>query len=289
MGGGSPCRLIRSSADATGSTRAPVEQENGRGGGRRGIRCWVERVEIAGGGVLWRSELSLEVHRWIADHRVQDRAVVPATAYIELGLAAAFEIRGDEPVRFEDAAFSAPLFLADGVASSIQCSLSDTGRFQVHSRQDGGNHAWTLHFAADLRPALPPDGVEGPSEIAGREIRREEFYSQFAELGNTWGPAFQGVANARVSAAEGSSRTEVPPVLSADFAAYRFHPAVADACGHILPAIRAFAPGERRVPWWVTASRAWISTHCRKGAHSFARRDRAGRSCETRRRCHDLQ
>ena len=47
---------------------------------------------------MWHGDISLETCPWIDDHRVQNVAVVPATAYIEMAIAAAVAAFGEPPV-----------------------------------------------------------------------------------------------------------------------------------------------------------------------------------------------
>jgi acyl transferase domain-containing protein len=51
-------------------------------------------LAFAPGTYLWQGELDLNHLRYLADHRVQGMAVLPATAYMEMAMAAAVEVFG---------------------------------------------------------------------------------------------------------------------------------------------------------------------------------------------------
>jgi myxalamid-type polyketide synthase MxaC len=207
------------------------------------------KIDVAAepGTTLWLSEISLTSHPWIADHRVQGRPLLPATAYMEMAAAAGLETFGDTIVRVADACFEKPLFLSADAVYEMQTRLAQSGRFEVYSRAATQKDVWTLHATATVSVApaadAPPCTLPAPSETV-RHIDGASFYQRFAELGNDWGAAFQGVEYARVGDGEGWSRVVVPQTIRAEVAAYRFHPALADASGHILPAIRTFGAEE---------------------------------------------
>jgi malonyl CoA-acyl carrier protein transacylase len=193
---------------------------------------------------LWRSEISLQSQPWVADHCVQGRPLLPATAYVEMAAAAGAERFPGAPVRITDAHFEKPLFLATGAVYELQSKLDASGHFEVYSREANENRPWTLHVKATVHAAAPADAPPcemPPPSATVKHIDGASFYRRFAELGNDWRSAFQGVEYARISGTEGWSRVAVPESIRGELAAYRFHPALADASGHIMPAIRAFA------------------------------------------------
>jgi acyl transferase domain-containing protein/acyl carrier protein len=202
------------------------------------------RFDIAGAKEIygWEAEVSFETLPYLTDHRVQGGAVVPATAYLEMAIAAGHEILGDGPMSATDAQFHKPLFLTASTVARVQVSYeAPHGVVRVHSRIDGSG-GWTLHASFRVVKADPPKhqsvpaGFEG---LAGREMSHAEFYSFFAARGNQWGPTFQGVDHAWLGDQEGWSSVIIPESLRSDMGRYFFHPAVADATGHVLAAIAA--------------------------------------------------
>ena len=210
------------------------------------------RIDVAGNAnaSIWHSSISLRTHPWIADHRVQTRPVLPATAYVELAGAAFAELYGETPVSIAGMRFEKPLFLQPDSVYELQCRFEQTaassGRFEVYSRQSEKS-AWTLHAGAKVFRA--PEGVPAPPALPLPDHRAiaidgPVFYRRMAELGNDWGTAFQGLESARVAAGEGWSRVSIAEPIRGEIGAYRFHPALSDACGHIMPGVRIFATSD---------------------------------------------
>jgi NAD(P)-dependent dehydrogenase (short-subunit alcohol dehydrogenase family) len=199
---------------------------------------------------IWETDISIEKVPYLADHCVQGSIVVPATAYMEMATAAARDLFGETAIRLSDLSFKRPLVLSAGIVHSAQVSLSpisaDSAAVHLYSRHAGGESAWNLLFTATVtKSAGPPAEVEatGFEAFAGSapcQIGAAEFYDHFRAQGNQWGPTFRGVVNAWVGAEEAWSRVEIPATLQSETELYWAHPAVADACGHVLSAINAF-------------------------------------------------
>jgi acyl transferase domain-containing protein/acyl carrier protein len=201
------------------------------------------RIAVAGeaGVATWQSEIGTDTAPFLADHRVQDAIVVPATAYVEMAMAAHGAMHGEAPVAVSGVRFLKPLILQAGKRVVVQLRLSADGAFRIHS-SPAGSEQWTLHAQGSIAQAeAAGDAPPRPAPPSGgaREWSRAEFYSMFEGLGNQWGPAFQGVQQAAVTDSEGWSTIEIPAAIAGEVSQYRCHPAVADACGHVLGAITA--------------------------------------------------
>ena len=113
---------------------------------------------------VWDSEIGLDSHPWLTDHRVQGAAIIPATAYIEMAFAAAGEALGPGPVRVRNIQNLKPMILREGVRRRVQTSLTTGPRgaaFSVHSRPVGGRGAWTAHVTAEISLADQSDARAG--------------------------------------------------------------------------------------------------------------------------------
>jgi acyl transferase domain-containing protein len=190
----------------------------------------------------WETEVSFDTLPYLTDHRVQGGAVVPATAYLEMAIAAGHEILGDGPMSATDAQFHKPLFLTSASVARVQVTYEAPGGIvHVHSRM-GDVGGWTLHASFRVMKAAQPaheDPPTGFESLATREMDGNEFYTFFAARGNQWGPTFQGVDHAWLGEQEGWSSVVIPEALRPDMGRYYFHPAVADTTGHVLAAIAA--------------------------------------------------
>lgn len=243
-------------------TRYPVVPEGGRGGSGRGrVRAGGghpflgRRTDVATepGTHLWEIELDLDSFPYLDDHRVQGVPVLPATAYMEMAMAAATELAGGGPLVLRDIRNEKVLLLDSGAPATLQLELRAEGdrawayrvlgRSRAAEGEPGGG--WTLHASGSVgRPADPPEAAAGAvddlEELRARcdaELSGDEFYRMMRENGNDWGPAFQGVERVWRRGEEAVAEGRPPPEIGGDLGSYVFHPALADATGHVLSAV----------------------------------------------------
>ena len=106
----------------------------------------------------WESRLDLQLAAYLADHRVQHAAIMPAAAYLELAFAAGREAFGAAGCELFDVKFANPCFLTPEGPLRLQTSFDpDSGMVHIHTRPVLGDRPWTVHFSAALRarPAGP--------------------------------------------------------------------------------------------------------------------------------------
>ncbi|MCX2731059.1 SDR family NAD(P)-dependent oxidoreductase [Saccharopolyspora sp. NFXS83] len=196
-------------------------------------------VELAGeAGVVLTGRLSLETHPWIGDHRLRDRALLPATGFVELLVRAGDEVGCG---RVADLTLTAPLPLPErgGVRIQVRVDAADedgTRAVTVHSRPDGEDgEPWTEHATGVL--ARGPSGVD--PGFAGEwpppgatEIDLSDFYETVAESGYGYGPVFRGLR--RAWSRDGEVFAEVGLPEDADSDGFGLHPALLDAATHAI-------------------------------------------------------
>lgn len=208
------------------------------------------RVNLAqsASALVWENEISLRRYPYLDDHRVQGVAIVPATAYVEMGMEAVIEAGGQLPLVISEVHNKKPLFLREGAVFVSQVVLNqeahDRWSFSVYSRPIEGD-VWTLHVSGKVRQGESKAisdfvGVFDSEAVLKRVpdlIPGEAFYRQLAEKGNQWGTTFQGIERLwRTEGGEALSYVRVPSALQSQVAAYQIHPAVSDSCGHVLTA-----------------------------------------------------
>jgi len=90
---------------------------------------------------VFSTTVSLEDLPFLADHRVQGSAVMPAAAYVEMAVQAARAALGNGAVEVRDLELRRPLLLEPRQPTSLQLSLTvkDQGRaeFQIHACAGG--------------------------------------------------------------------------------------------------------------------------------------------------------
>jgi acyl transferase domain-containing protein len=226
---------------------------------------------------IWEADLDHHRFSYLYDHRVEGSVVVPATAYLEMTLAAAAVVMGGGLRELLDVEFERALFLRTDRSVTAQINLArDPGGhawFQISSRtgEAGADGRWTLHATGKIPgfPAPPP----GPPPVSLDELRarcptevsQREFYGRFSERTNDYGPSFQAVRRLWRRDGEALAEVMLPQPLELQHGEYQFHPVLHDACLHALVAAERGAP-RTFVPKRIDCVRLWR----RPGVHLYS-------------------
>jgi acyl transferase domain-containing protein/acyl carrier protein len=202
-------------------------------------------VALADGeGWLFTGRLSLQTHRWLADHAVLDTVLLPGAVMVELALRAGREV-GCEAV--EELTLEAPLVLPDHGAIQVQVAVGapdGAGRrpLAIHSRREdtdddpGDPGEWTRNAAGTLARTLdatlddewpatwPPEAAE-PIDV-------DLVYDRLAEAGFGHGPAFQGLRAAWRRDGEVFAEVALADGQELEAVRHELHPALLDAALH---------------------------------------------------------
>jgi acyl transferase domain-containing protein/NADP-dependent 3-hydroxy acid dehydrogenase YdfG/acyl carrier protein/ubiquinone/menaquinone biosynthesis C-methylase UbiE len=181
----------------------------------------------------WTHRLDLVRHAYMQHHCLQGQPLVPATAYLEMAVAAGGALQWDAPI-VEDMEFASPCFLPGGGFVPIQTSLSpDDGSFAVHAHDD------KVRFAVHARGRVRAGGrLPRPSPLALEKIRRrlpqhlssDQIYEQLGRRGLDYSAPFRAVQS--IWRRDGEALAEVQ--WSGEWDGYRWHPAHLDACLHAV-------------------------------------------------------
>jgi acyl transferase domain-containing protein/NADPH:quinone reductase-like Zn-dependent oxidoreductase len=154
---------------------------------------------IDGAAAVWRADLSLASHPWLADHRLDGTCVMPAAAWLEMLISAGREVLSREAIELVDVEMPAALYVGadDEIVLETRYDVVQR-RLEIHSRSRG-LQVWELRTRARLyeAPLREPGAVASPSgpppapnvESYGPAV----FYRAAAEAGYGWGPGFQGL------------------------------------------------------------------------------------------------
>jgi acyl transferase domain-containing protein/NADPH:quinone reductase-like Zn-dependent oxidoreductase/aryl carrier-like protein len=184
----------------------------------------------------WESRLDLRLTPYLADHRVQQAALLPAAGYLELAFAAAcasFEAVGCE---LREVKLANPCFLATDRPLRLQTAFDpDSGIIHVHTHPVHGDKEWTLHLTASLHPrsagaegvAIDMEGIRGrcPREFSG-----DRCYAYLREIGLDYGPMFRGIERVWQGERESLGSVRLPDALERDGEESLLHTALLDAC-----------------------------------------------------------
>ncbi|WP_410606953.1 SDR family NAD(P)-dependent oxidoreductase [Amycolatopsis sp. lyj-109] len=185
-------------------------------------------------GLVFTSRLSVRTHPWLADHAVGGVVLLPGSGLAELAVRA-----GDEAgcTALDELIIEAPLVVPAQGGVRVQVALSgpdETGArtVDVYSQRDGGTGTWTRHATGVLSsaPAEDPgsDFHAWPPADAER-IDVETFYTDLAERGYGYGPAFQGLRSAWRRGDDVFAEVALPEELRKDAGRFGVHPALLDA------------------------------------------------------------
>ena len=201
---------------------------------------------------IFEADLGLDGHPWLADHRILEYTLFPATGFIELLLAGVRELTGllDGDVR--DLAIREPLVLPETGSVRVQVIVAPRGdgRFhvQVCSRytdgDDGGaEQTWRQHVEASfVRARGRPDLPEGPPAFdQAEDFDAQAYYAKLEERDAHYGPAFRAIRRIAIDKFDVLGDLQLPDVVARDAARNLVHPALLDAAFQ-LPGILLLGP-----------------------------------------------
>ena len=151
------------------------------------------------------SRIEADSPAWLAEHRVHGRVVVPATAYLEMLLAAAADVHKRDTAGIDNVTLQEAMVLPDaghgaravqlivespndGVAAARLCSQHD----------DDAADVWSCHvtarlLAGDVAATPAATTLAAARASCTQAIDRDAFYSRLARCGLAFGPAFHSV------------------------------------------------------------------------------------------------
>ena len=203
---------------------------------------------------LFQSIISEQFPDYLNEHKVYGKTVVPAAAYVDMILSAAYEIEGSHHFQIKNLGIQSAIILDDGVEYNIQTTLEksnrDEWRVSIYSRgsQEHGENQWKLHVSAILSIvesvtdslALSEKDCDEIRDACRNKVDIASFYSEYVALGLDYGERFKSIETLFSSGSSALASIVIAKELSADKANYSIHPAVLDAC---FQTTRAAMPG----------------------------------------------
>jgi myxalamid-type polyketide synthase MxaD len=235
---------------------------------------------------FWETTLDKKSRPYLDDHRIQGGAVLPATAYVEMALAAAVEVFRAQSVVLNNIEFRKALFLPDGETHAIQVILSQdadgTASFHIYSCPGGQVHSgksWTLHATGKICPqqdnsVITPDSKVTLVEMRARcaeKISGQDYYTRLRENGIHYGPFFQSIAQLWRNNGDMLGEVQVPDGPEAEFNSSQIHPAILDAGLQVLgAAVAAEAAGNGRQGIYLPTRIDQFRVHGRPNRHLWS-------------------
>ncbi len=175
---------------------------------------------------------------FLVDHQVNGRAILPATGFIEMALAAARQVWGSTRA-LHGVAISEPLAFLPGETRTVQVLVrTDAGQasFEVLSLGGEGDE-WQLHVQGHYGEMAPAAAMEATPAVLARcteTLAGAAHYAQLDERQLSFGPSLQGVQ--RIHRCDGEGLGDIVLPASAGVADYVLHPALLDACLQVMAA-----------------------------------------------------
>jgi acyl transferase domain-containing protein/NADPH:quinone reductase-like Zn-dependent oxidoreductase/short-subunit dehydrogenase/aryl carrier-like protein len=197
---------------------------------------------------IFQNEIGVQSQPWLADHRIFDFTLFPATGFLELAQATAREVLGSDDAFLKDVVIREGLALPETGGCTVQVIATPgdggTHAVQVYSRApaEAGEAAdeqpWRLHVSATVAPGrgeapVPVRRADLLGEFA-RSHDVEAYYAKLDAQGAHYGPAFRGITDIRREGGQVVGRVALPSEQSAGAAPLIVHPALLDACVQLL-------------------------------------------------------
>ncbi|MFK5891715.1 MAG: SDR family NAD(P)-dependent oxidoreductase [Pseudomonadota bacterium] len=182
----------------------------------------------------WYSNINLLYYPYLADHKVRDRIIFPAAAFIEMSVAAAQQILKNEAFVLEDLHIQKPLFINEKNHPILEfLKHADDPSFLIRSASSHTDTNWTIHCKGHIRKISKPAATVDLKQLkqsCNKYFSADSIYKKFEEIGLNFGPSFRGLSGVYVGnkIAIGDVRLLEINKPSAD--SYHFHPALLDAC-----------------------------------------------------------
>ena len=182
--------------------------------------------------IRFESVISQDTPAYLKDHSFNNQPIFPATAYLEMALAAGFEAIKSEQLAIENFSIEKPLILTE-TPTKVQMILTPeckSYRWQVFSLDS--NDSWLLHAGGNIAVETKTIDAILPAKCH-RSISVTDYYQQVKEQGLEYGASFQAITELWVGKEEALGKIELP--LTAE--KYQFHPVLLDASLQVLGAI----------------------------------------------------
>ena len=197
------------------------------------------------GELQFESKIGSSLPSYLGEYRLFGTTVLPATAFLEMALAAGARVSNSEGCQLDSISVHSPLLLPDEELRTVQCVLKPTSlglEFQIFSfspsPQEGDDPSWNLHASGLVRPEAapaPPAASTATFESRGgasaKQIEGPECYRLFREQGLELGRSFHAIRRLRVLGDEAFAELVLPDALRSSGDAYQIHPVLLDACG----------------------------------------------------------
>ncbi len=199
----------------------------------------------------WVARLDERKMAFLKDHRVENRTVFPASAFVEMAIEAGFQLFEGRAFVLEDFEIRKPLILPDSPLGILLELTYDPGAHTlvIQSKPEQGI-TWSVHAVGSLRGeriestftesewnSSPEEGLE--------QIELSGFYTHMSELGLRYGEQFRPIRELSAGKGRSAGRVELSEAIVARAGEYRLHPVLFDGALQVFSAGAATVEGRK--------------------------------------------
>lgn len=199
--------------------------------------------------------ISLDRHAepYLNDHRVNGLILFPGTGHLELANAAAKKAIGNAFSYLENINFENGLFLPEeGAAPEIKLEIySAEGHYCLmsydHSQPDSTwvKHSYGQMNYLDEKPSPPSISLADVQHVVNNPMPVQPMYNALKHSGLLYGPTFKIIQNIWASPGKALAKIILPESLQYGIERYLSHPALLDACWHLMFSARNNAANQK--------------------------------------------
>ncbi|MGB0128514.1 MAG: type I polyketide synthase, partial [Rhodocyclaceae bacterium] len=192
---------------------------------------------------LFETRLHPSLQPWLADHRIHGSLVLPSPVYMEIASAAAHQAFGPGSVEVADLMVERAMAVDTPEPVLLHAVLSPAVDGNAALRlmaRDADDGDWQAVATATLRSGgNAPDAavdLDALRALTPQVVDVDGYYAWLASLGLEFGPRFRGVTALQRADGEVLAAVQLPVALAGGERGLSFHPALLDACFHVVGA-----------------------------------------------------
>ncbi|MBP5971175.1 SDR family NAD(P)-dependent oxidoreductase [Brasilonema sp. CT11] len=196
--------------------------------------------------IVFTSQISTNYPTFLREHRIYEQVVFPATAYIEMALAAGSEILKTDDLLVESFSIQQALILPKAEFIKLHLvftSDNQTYSFQIFSQSAESNDLddWLLHATGKLQKISTSErrstiNISSWLTQPLEEISLTEYYQIFSKQEIDLGASFHALKKLGRSSDGVRGEVQLPDALIIEAGDYKLHPILLDACLQTLGA-----------------------------------------------------
>ena len=199
----------------------------------------------------WIARLDERKMEFLKDHRVENRTVFPAAAFVEMAIEAGVQSFEGRPFVIEDLEIRKPLILPDSPMGLLLELTYDsaTGSFAIHSRLEQGV-AWSTHVVGAMRgertdSAFAESKWDAFPDGEMEAVIPKEFYEHMSEMGLRYGGEFQPIRELSAGNGRSAGKVALSTTIARRAREYRLHPVLFDGALQIFSGGAATVEGRK--------------------------------------------